>query len=198
MTSRVEHADGDRLEAPPCHARSASAVGPPGHEPVHRHGGVPQHLATGHAPSLPRITMPNTADRSPCARSALRDPAPEKHLSPGEPTVPDGDEPGIAIPFAGFQLVFIHDEHAALTGLDQLPYLPRPQAACRRKAPFQEFLLADVVILRAGEHEAFRDQQPRGPTRYRPRMRRGQPQRWGAIVIAASLCTSVFEGKTHR
>lgn len=122
---------------------------------------VPQHRGTGQARSLPLPDHPcrNSFDDLvlPGQRYASR---PDEHLYGNEPTGPDGDEVGVAVPFAAFQLVSVHDEHTVLAGLDQLQDLLRPQAACRREAPFQEFLFVDVVIVRAGEHEAVGNQPP--------------------------------------
>ena len=107
-----------------------------------------------------RITRAGTASMTSCCPVSATRAGPDEHLYRNEPAGPDGDEVGVAVPFAAFQLVSVHDEHTGLAGLDQLQDLLRPQAARRREAPFQEFLFVDVVIVRAGEHEAVGNQPP--------------------------------------
>jgi hypothetical protein len=95
-------------------------------------------------------------------RSVLWHPAAEEDLRLDELAVPHSDELGIAVTFPGLQLVLVQDEHTFRAYADELQDLLGYEAVRGRETAFQEFRLADVIILRAGENEILRE-KPLGP-----------------------------------
>src|SRR6185437_5307845 len=76
----------------------------------------------------------------------------EEDLSFCQLAAAHGAELGVAVALAIGQLVLIHQEDGVLADGHQLNDLLGPQAAGGREAAVQELGLADVVVLRAGEH----------------------------------------------
>src|SRR5262249_4488572 len=80
------------------------------------------------------------------------DSAAEEHLGLGQLPVVHRAELHVAEPIAALQLAGVHDEDPVLTCRNELHDLLAHKTVRGREALFEEVGLADVIVLRTGEH----------------------------------------------